>query len=43
MGLAAAERFLKAGMKVVMADIDADSIDKQVSRLKSEGHPVKEK
>ena len=39
-GLAAAERFLKAGMKVVMADIDADSIDKQVSRLKSEGHPV---
>ena len=42
-GLAAAERFLKAGMKVVMADIDADSIDKQVSRLKSEGHPVKGK
>lgn len=42
-GLAAAERFLKAGMKVVIADIDADSIDKQVSRLKSEGHPVKGK
>ena len=42
-GLAAAERFLKAGMKVVMADIDADSIDKQVSRLKSEGHPVEGK
>jgi len=42
-GLAAVERFLKAGMKVVMADIDADSIDKQVSRLKSEGHPVKGK
>ena len=42
-GLAAAERFLKAGMKVVMADIDADSIDKQVSRLKFEGHPVKGK
>jgi len=42
-GLAAVERFLKAGMKVVMADIDADSIDKQVSRLKSEGHPVEGK
>ena len=42
-GLAAAERFLKAGMKVVMADIDADSINKQVSRLKSEGHPVEGK
>ena len=42
-GLAAAERFLKAGMKVVMADIDADSIDKQVSRLKSEGYPVEGK
>jgi NAD(P)-dependent dehydrogenase (short-subunit alcohol dehydrogenase family) len=39
-GLAAAERFLKAGMKVVIADIDADSIEKQVSRLKFEGHPV---
>ena len=42
-GLAAAERFLKAGMKVVIADIDANSIYKQVSRLKSEGHPVKGK
>jgi len=42
-GLAAAERFLKAGMKVVIADIDADSIEKQVSRLKFEGHPVEGK
>ena len=42
-GLAAAERFLKAGMKVVIADIDAKSIDKQVSRLKSEGYPVEGK
>ena len=42
-GLATAERFLKAGMKVVIADIDADSIDKQVSRLKSEGHPIEGK
>jgi NAD(P)-dependent dehydrogenase (short-subunit alcohol dehydrogenase family) len=42
-GLAASEQFLKVGMKVVMADIDADSIHKQVSRLKSEGHPVEGK
>ena len=42
-GLAIAERLLKAGMKVVNADIDPNSIDKQVSRLKSEGHPVKGK
>ena len=42
-GLAAAERFLKAGMKVVIADIDADAIEKQVSRLKSEGHPIEGK
>ena len=42
-GLAAAERFLKAGMKVVIADIDANSIDIQVSRLKAEGYPVEGK
>ena len=42
-GLAIAERLLKAGMKVVIADIDPDSIDKQVSRLKSEGYPVEGK
>ena len=42
-GLAAAERFLKAGMKVVIADIDTDSIDKQVIRLKAEGYPVEGK
>ena len=42
-GLAAAERFLKAEMKVVIADIDANSIDKQVSRLKAEGYPVEGK
>jgi len=42
-GLAAAERFLKAGMNVVIADIDAKSIDIQVSRLKSEGYPVEGK
>ena len=42
-GLAAAERFLKAGMKVVIADIDANSIDLQVSRLKAEGYPVEGK
>jgi NAD(P)-dependent dehydrogenase (short-subunit alcohol dehydrogenase family) len=42
-GLAIAERLLKAGMKVVIADIDPNSIDKQVSRLKSEGYPVEGK
>jgi NAD(P)-dependent dehydrogenase (short-subunit alcohol dehydrogenase family) len=42
-GLAAAERFLKAGMKVVIADIDANSIDIQVSRLQTEGYPVEGK
>lgn len=42
-GLAAVERFLKAGMKVVIADIDANSIDIQVSRLKAEGYPVEGK
>ncbi len=42
-GLAIAERLLKAGMKVVIADIDPDSIDKQVSRLKSEGYSVEGK
>jgi NAD(P)-dependent dehydrogenase (short-subunit alcohol dehydrogenase family) len=42
-GLATAERFLKAGMKVVIADIDTDSIDKQVIRLKAEGYPVEGK
>jgi NAD(P)-dependent dehydrogenase (short-subunit alcohol dehydrogenase family) len=42
-GLATAERFLKVGMKVVIADINAESIDKQVHRLKSEGYPVEGK
>ncbi len=42
-GLAAAERFLKVGMKVVIADINAESIDKHVHRLKSEGYPVEGK
>ena len=42
-GLATAEWFLRAGMKVVMADIHANSLDKQVNRLKSEGHPVEGK
>ena len=42
-GLAMAERFLKAGMKVVIADINAEAIDKQVIRLKSEGYLVEGK
>lgn len=42
-GLSIAERFLQAGMKVVIADIDANSIDKQVKRLKSDGHFVEGK
>lgn len=42
-GLATAERFLKAGMKVVIADINAESIEKHVTRLKSDGHSVEGK
>jgi NAD(P)-dependent dehydrogenase (short-subunit alcohol dehydrogenase family) len=41
--LATAERFLKAGMKVVIADINAESIEKHVTRLKSDGHSVEGK
>ena len=42
-GLAIAERLLNAGMRVVIADIDPNSLDKQVSRLKSEGYLVEGK
>lgn len=42
-GLATAERFLKAGMKVVIADINAESIEKHATRLKSDGHSVEGK
>ena len=42
-GLAIAERFLNTGMRVVIADIDPNSLDKQVSRLKSEGYLVEGK
>jgi NAD(P)-dependent dehydrogenase (short-subunit alcohol dehydrogenase family) len=42
-GLATAERFLQAGMKVVIADINAESIEKHVTRLKSDGHSVEGK
>lgn len=39
-GLAATERFLAEGMKVVLADIEKESLDRQVARLSSEGGDV---
>jgi NAD(P)-dependent dehydrogenase (short-subunit alcohol dehydrogenase family) len=39
-GLAVAERFLAEGMKVVMADIEAASLDREVARLSDRGGAV---
>jgi len=39
-GLGATERLLREGMKVVMADIEPESLDRQVRRLESEGGEV---
>ena len=39
-GLAIAERFVKEGMKVVLADINQEVLDAQVRRLAAQGHEV---
>ena len=39
-GLAATERFLAEGMKVVLADIEKEALDRQVERLASAGGEV---
>lgn len=39
-GLAVTERFLAEGMKVVMADIEKEGLDRQVTRLSSAGGDV---
>jgi NAD(P)-dependent dehydrogenase (short-subunit alcohol dehydrogenase family) len=39
-GLATATRFAQAGMRVVLADIERDSLDTAVSKLQGQGHEV---
>ena len=39
-GLAAAERFLAEGMKVVMADVEKGNLDREVARLSQDGGDV---
>jgi NAD(P)-dependent dehydrogenase (short-subunit alcohol dehydrogenase family) len=39
-GLALTERFLEEGMRVVLADVEKDNLDKQVARLTAEGGDV---
>jgi len=39
-GLALTERFLEEGMRVVMADVEKDNLDKQVARLTADGGDV---
>jgi len=39
-GLAAVERFIEEGMKVVMADVEQGSLDREVARLAGEGADV---
>ena len=39
-GLAIAERFLAEGMKVVLADVEKEALDRQVARLESQGGEV---
>lgn len=39
-GLATTERFLAEGMKVVMADVEEEALDRQVSRLSADGAEV---
>ena len=39
-GLALTERFIAAGMSVVMADVEEDTLAEQASRLESEGASV---
>ena len=39
-GLGATERFLAEGMKVVMADVEKERLDREVARLNSEGGDV---
>lgn len=39
-GLALTERFLEEGMRVVMADVEKDNLDKQVASLTAEGGDV---
>ncbi len=39
-GLALTERFLEEGMRVVMADVEKDNLDKQVASLAAEGGDV---
>jgi NAD(P)-dependent dehydrogenase (short-subunit alcohol dehydrogenase family) len=38
LGLAMSKRFLEAGMKVVLADIEADRLDAAVAELRAAGH-----
>ena len=39
-GLALAERFAREGMQVVLADIEADALDRAVQALRQAGHEV---
>jgi len=39
-GLAATERFLEEGMKVVLADVEAEALERQVGRLSAAGGEV---
>ena len=39
-GLGVAERFLAEGMKVVLADVEKEALDRQVARLESQGGEV---
>jgi len=39
-GLGVAERFLAEGMKVVLADVEKEALDRQVARLESKGGEV---